>query len=339
MLSHHLFHTCVTAAVAADDAVEDAAGALLNALSNIDTTNRSARIAAETCLLSAANAQKQSLLSLIKVEKESLLEQLRAIEELEKKLEKINVLADLDSYIELDKQYPGGRTEGCEDDDDDGGIASALAVLNCHSQGNGGVGLAGQIGYSVLEGWGSEDEEGILGRDEIEDFIQQLFNPEFSRAKVPGEGEKDKVSEQLEQTVSLLVDAVKDPTVKARTHRAYVCYVLNVQRSVETEIKGKVQFEGLCRILDALLSGCTRSSGDIANAKMCMMLSQTFFMVQNGSDETLNTVRTNQTPDRKMRTFVNSRLIGHSLWDDDDFWYAAISVSEKCFIARHTLTI
>jgi hypothetical protein len=42
-----------TLALAADDAVEDAAGKLLNCLSILDTTQQSACIAAEGCLLSA----------------------------------------------------------------------------------------------------------------------------------------------------------------------------------------------------------------------------------------------------------------------------------------------
>jgi hypothetical protein len=150
-----------------------------------------------------------------------------------------------------------------------------------------------------------------------------LFNPELD-------------AEKLEHAVSFLVDAVKDPNVTARTHRAYVCYALNAKRSEQTEIKGLNQFEGLCRVISALLSGCSTSSGDIANSKMCMMLSQTFFTVESGNNEraTDNNFPTSDTTDRKQRIFVKSKLVGHSLWNDDDFWCVHVSA---CFFhaAKH----
>ena len=45
------------AAMLNDEKVQDFAGALLNVISGTDTTKRSARVAAETVLLSAANSQ------------------------------------------------------------------------------------------------------------------------------------------------------------------------------------------------------------------------------------------------------------------------------------------
>jgi len=299
----------ILAATEADNAVEDAAGSLLNALSSVDTTHRSARIAAEACLLCAAKMQKQSLLALIKIEKESLQEQLKAIEVLEAEVEKIDVRADLNMYIDLDKQYPGGRTEGHRDDSDDGGIASALAVLNVHSYSDNGTGLSGQRGC-VLEGWGSEEEGGIIGREDIEEYVEDLFS------------END--TNKLERAIDFLVDAVKDPNKTAQTHRAYVCYALNAKRSEQTEIKGKKQFDGLCRVISSLLSGCSTSGGDIANSKMCMMLSQTFFIVENENDGGTELPNNIETPDRKNRLFVKSKLVGHSLWNDDDFWDHAL---------------
>ncbi len=215
-------------------------------------------------------------------------------------------------YIEHDKQYPGGRTEGFRDDNDDGGIASALAVLNCHSFSTTVNGLSVKRG-SVLEGWGSEEEDGIVGREEIEDCIDTLFKGEVTK-------------EGIEAAISFLVNAVKDPCEISRTHRAYVCYALNAKRSEQTELKGKMQFDGLCEVISALLSACSSSSGDIANSKMCMILSQTFFMVKSSEEKSPPQDSSDSSPpseesiDRRQRIFVKSRLIGHRLWNDDDFW-------------------
>lgn len=232
----------------------------------------------------------------------------------------IDVRADLNLYIEQDKRYPGGRTECFRDDNDDGGIASALAVLNCHSFSTGANELSILRG-SVLEGWGSEEKDGIVAREEIEDYIDILFQEEEDAMKRNGE--------DIDAAVSFLVNAVKDPCEVSRTHRAYVCYALNAKRSKQTEIKGEKQFDGLCQVISALLSACGSSSGDIANSKMCMMLAQTFFMVKctttlddaeprvgcDGNDSFTDSNK------RQQRIFVKSKLIGHSLWNDDDFWF------------------
>jgi hypothetical protein len=55
----------------------------------------------------------------------------------------------------------------------------------------------------------------------------------------------------------------------------------------------------------------------VANAKMCMMLAQTFYVVeQTNSDDTEST----EDGGRSKRIFVKIRLIGHKLWSDEDFW-------------------
>jgi len=87
------------AALKADDDIQDAADALLNILAALDTTRRSARIAAETCLVSAANAHAACLRSMLKLERESLQERLNDLDGLEEQLEQIDVRADLDAYI------------------------------------------------------------------------------------------------------------------------------------------------------------------------------------------------------------------------------------------------
>jgi hypothetical protein len=361
-------------ATAAEDDVEDAAGALLNALSNVDNVRRAARIAAETCLLSACKAQKQCLKGMVDLERESLKERLTALDDLAQKVDDVNVRADLDFYIDHDKRYPGGRTDGCdEDDNDDGGIASALAVLNCHANGagvmaprfvgnsdNGRTGSdqynnnvsASGSGSSVLEGWGSEDEQGIIGCDELEGMLTKLFfDTTFTDALLMdlSEGPSGKIQLAFKEGVDFLIQAVQEKSSKATTHRTYLCYAMNAQRGVECEVKTQVQFQGLCDVVRALLTGCTKSSGDIANAKMTMMLSQTFYIqdaessssssemldmddpsLNNNNDNDNDNIvarssqNPNSRPSRKTRVYVKSTLMHHPLWADDDFWDHAL---------------
>jgi len=132
---------------------------------------------------------------------------------------------------------------------------------------------------------------------------------------------------------------VADPSTKSRTHRANVCYALNNLRSIQTEIKGEVQFEGLCRVFDSLLRGCGRDAGDIANAKMCIMLAQTFFTMNRDNDNTSTKAEVDDPEDlsisegsngesdsidRTQRTYIKSRLIDNPLFLDDDFWDQAL---------------
>mmetsp|Transcript_9336 Transcript_9336/g.12147 ORF Transcript_9336/g.12147 Transcript_9336/m.12147 type:complete len:207 (-) Transcript_9336:80-700(-) len=99
-----------------------------------------------------------------------------------------------------------------------------------------------------------------------------------------------------------------------------MCYAINQKRSSNAELKDSVQFDAVCRIFDAILTGCDREAGGVANAKMCMMLSQTFYMVDD----------TNVAPDddspatRDNRIFVKTRLVDHLLWKDEEFWDQAL---------------
>jgi hypothetical protein len=122
------------AALQADQQVQDTANCLLNVLSTLDTTRRSARIAAETCLLSAANTQAASIETWIQLEKQSLQERLVKLNTLEDNIKgSFDVRSDLDKYITTDRKERGGSSH--LGDDDDGGVASALAVLSSHVDG------------------------------------------------------------------------------------------------------------------------------------------------------------------------------------------------------------
>jgi len=97
-----------TAAFAADRAVRAASGSLLNVLSSLDQVRRSARISAESNMLSACNAQAACIRSIVKLERAAAEERLKQIEEMEKFADKIDVRQDLDNYIYSDRKLPGG---------------------------------------------------------------------------------------------------------------------------------------------------------------------------------------------------------------------------------------
>jgi len=317
-----------SAAKAADECVEDAVGALLNALSILDTTTRSARIAVEAGLLSAANTQADCLRSMVEMEKASLQRKLKELENFENKVKQINIRSDLCQSIEDDKKNPENRSQVREDDD--GGIASALAVLNGHRDALGGMSaLEHQLGNVVLEGWGASDETGIVSREEIDKMIQYLFKSDPSTSVALKKNEDAEIPHNLNDIVSFVVGAVKDHTKMSRIHRAMVCSALNKQRSVLTEIKYEANFNGLCDILNSLLSGCDRQTDDIDNAKMCMILAQTFYRVdEDGLKNDLDTeteakeesIASSRIEGRDNRIYVKDSLKGHSLWSDEHFW-------------------
>jgi len=316
------------AAREADFDVEDAATVVLNALSALDTTYRSARIAAESALLSAANSQAEALKCMVQQERAALEAKLKQVAGLERQVNTMDVRADLDAYIAFDRrERPGSSTRLGEDDD--GGVASALAVLDGHAEGT-EHGLDGSCqSLSSFERFGGgEDGAGIenestkdmhkgiaLSREEVEKVISNLF-AERNEDYVEG-------SQDLDDAGSLVL-AVSLRSPRGRSCRASTCYALNKQRSVRTEVATNEQFDGLCRVFYALLKGCdTRIPSDVANAKMCMMLSHTFYVVDHdnvfGEESAGNAV-----DERKMRLYVKSTLVNHKLFSHDEFWQQAL---------------
>jgi len=293
------------AAVEAEEDIKDTAGALLNVLSVNDTTKRSACIAAEACLLSSATAQANCLRSLVKIERASIAERLQLIERLEQKINAINVRKDLNKFIEHDKaKVPLGSTRTGEDDD--GGIASALAVLNSHSEGISGVGVAGNAEMSSFSGWGDDDVmDEIVDREALEAGVEELF----TRGKTVD-------SKKLGASVQILVKAVGEKSVRARSYRASTCYAINQHRGRNTKIYHEEQFEGLCQVLDSLLTGCDRESADVASAKMIMMLAQTFYITRETGGE--------GSEAKVKRSYPNEKICNHSIWSDEDFWVQAL---------------
>ena len=301
------------AAMAADEAVEDAAQTLLNCLSILDTTRRSARVAAETSLLSACNAQAESLQRTVLMERAAIEARLVRLEQLEKVTAQINVREDLNLYIMADKKERGGST--WMGDYDDGGIASALAILSSHVEGSTGMGPGSPVYQQQT--WSEELDE-ATSPEMLEDAINELFETELN-------GDVDKL-ESFEKTVKLLCRVASEPNT-ARSKRSTICYALNSKRSA-AEISSQQNFDALCQVFDAILSGCDHEAGGVANAKMCMMLSQTFY-IDGDSEDTKEESSTSEPASpsaapRSKRIYVKSTLICHHLWGDDEFWDQAL---------------
>jgi len=283
------------AAMAADEAVEDVAQNLLNVLSTLDTTRRSARVAAEAFLLSACTAHAESIRSLVALERASLEDRLQHIRELEAVVEKVNVRSDLDQYITADRQVRGGST--WLGDYDDGGVASALAVLSSHVDGDTGIGRT----RVHSDGWDAKQDPDETP-ESLEEAVEELFeqNVDFENAEARN---------KLEETVQRLCRVAADRSSQMVARRSTICYALNAKRSA-AEIPTSTQFHGLVRLFRSILSGCEGDVGSVANAKMCMMLAQTFYLKEGEG--------------RDNRVFVRNRLANHGLWADDEFWDQAL---------------
>jgi hypothetical protein len=306
------------AAMAADEAVEDASGSLLNIISNLDTTRRSARIAAETCLVSASHAQAECIRSMIQLERDGLEDRLRHLKELELMAGSIDVRADLDAYITLDKKDRGGISH--LGDDDDGGVASALAVLSSHVDGN--MGLA-PVRTIQTDTGGEKEKEDTTTPEMIEKAIEALFEDnKLLHQDTPESPESIKTRLEFETSMNSVCNVASDNSPSARAKRSSICYFLNSKRSSNAEIKSPIQFDALCRVFAAILTGCNSEEGGVSNAKMCMMLAQTFYIVKKGDDGDGdgNCDGDAQADGRSQRVYSKSRLSDHELWSRDDFW-------------------
>lgn len=329
-------------AMAADESVEDAAGKLLNMMSKGDTTLRSARLAAESCLLSECNGAKSCLLSLVAMERANLEDRMRHLVVLENAVDAIDVRKDIDGYITTDKTTPGGRSIAGEDDD--GGIAAALAVLNSHCEGEDATFTLKKNGHierpTHFEGWGGGDD-GIMRDDDadhddvppeiFEDVIKMLFEDtqsveEGSEGRESPGSSRRRGSPQLwnEEKLSTATDALADKSGRGDLFRKSILYELNNQRSKKTEVEGRANFDALCSVFNAFLAGCGQESTDVSNMKMLMILSQTFYMVGqvvgvDGNDER-DIYLGSTTKERQSRIYVKSSICHHDIWSDDDFW-------------------
>jgi hypothetical protein len=152
----------------------------------------------------------------------------------------------------------------------------------------------------------------------LEDSISEIFDTELN-----GNAEKN---EAFEKTLDLLCRVASDKNIRSK--RSTICYALNAKRS-SAELTSKKNFDGLCRVFDAILTGCDHEAGGVANAKMCMMLMQTFYIIDEDAAEpppSSNGVPASPSAtERSNRVYVKSKLIGHALWGEDDFWDHALN--------------
>ena len=303
-----------SAAMAAEDAVDDAAQTLLNCLSIWDTTRRSARVAAETNLLAACNAQAESLQRIVQMERAALQERMARLEQMEQVMAQVNVRQDLDRYITVDKKERGGST--WMGDYDDGGIASALAILSSHVEGSTGMGPGSPM--KGQQSW-AEDPDEETSPEVLEDAINEIFETELT-----GDAE---VKESFDKSVHLLCRVAADRKAP-RSKRSAISYALNAKRT-SAEFTSQENFDALCEVFDAILRGCDHEPGSVAIAKMCMMLSQTFYIEgtpPEGATAIISSddVSSGENNSRNKRIYVKSKLIGHDLWKEDEFWDQAL---------------
>ena len=316
-------------AMAADDAIEECAFQLLTVLGNLDTTRRSARIAAETALLAAANVQATTLKGMIKLERLALQERLRHLNDLESHISDIDVRADLNAYIAADKKDRGGQSH--LGDDDDGGIASALAILSSHAE-------SADHGETYADNTDDDDVidsmiEKTVPRAHIQKAVDQLFED-------PAESSSSSDTAALDKAVDLLCTVAKETSAPARRSRSTICYSLNSKRSGNAEVKSQSQFDGLVKVFDAMLTSCANEddvAGGMSNAKMLMMLAQTFYLPSDTNDDASSLAISHSSSSvgsissefesrkgRSRRLYIKSRLTDHKIWSKDEFWDVAL---------------
>ena len=278
-------------------------------MSKQDTTTRSARVAAEAGLLSQCNAAHQCLRSMVEIERASLQQQMVRLQKLEAAVEAVNVRNDIDNYIRRDKTFPGGTSRG--GDNDDGGVAAALAVLNSHCDDCFDPSKTNITRPNFFKGWADSGEDDDVD-DEIEpDFFKAVIKGLFEK-KSNGEEADDTKKKKLHDALSNLNSVLSENSQQGSTSRQAILYELNNQRSVNTVIEDEQKFDCLSNLFDSFLTGCGRESIDVSNAKMLMILSQTFYTVDDRDAP--------DKSDRTGRVYVKNRISSHEIWKDDHFW-------------------
>ena len=303
-------------AMAADESIVDASDSLMNLLATLDTTRRSARVAAETSLAGACHAQAAFVKSIVKLERESLEEKLRALSVIEESVENIDVREELDNYITTDRKERGGSSH--LGDDDDGGIASALAILSRHVDGSMGADPLHRMSVDSSE---QEDDGGSTTAELLDAALEAIFekdNPHFS-PDAPESEEMKSARDEFKKQIDFACKVVSDVGPGARAKRSTVCYKLNSRRSSHAEIETPIQFESLCRIFSAILTGCNAEEGGVSNAKMCIMLAQTFY-VHHEDIRSVTSGEDDERSARDTRDYVKSHLSDHPIWKKEDFW-------------------
>jgi hypothetical protein len=170
---------------------------------------------------------------------------------------------------------------------------------------------------------GEKEKEDTTTPEMIEKAIEALFEDnKLLHQDTPESPESIKTRLEFETSMNSVCNVASDNSPSARAKRSSICYFLNSKRSSNAEIKSPIQFDALCRVFAAILTGCNSEEGGVSNAKMCMMLAQTFYIVKKGDDGDGdgNCDGDAQADGRSQRVYSKSRLSDHELWSKDDFW-------------------
>jgi hypothetical protein len=142
---------------------------------------------------------------------------------------------------------------------------------------------------------------------------------------------KEEVQISLRSATESLKEVVGTSSVAFAPCRASFCYALNQQRSVNTELK-PLAFDAVGEVMEAFLTGCCwkESEEDVANAKMLMMLGQTFYCP--GREDRQRGMSAPSTPPSASQASPAkpaSERVGQSAKiysSSDDAWYLATCV-------------
>jgi len=224
----------------------------------------------------------------------------------------------------VDKKARGGTSH--LGDDDDGGIASALATLSSHVDGSMGHDSS-STSSSDRKRMSEISERGESASPlKLNEAVEKLF--EANDLLCPGADltaeDTRRARSEFEANTEFLCRSVAGNTPGSKSRRSTLCYALNAKRT-HAKIATKIHFDALCRLFSEILNGCN-GEGGVSNAKMCMMLSQTFYMenpdVVDGDAQHLDDSNRSSPArqSRKLRIYVKNTLVGHPIWSRDEFW-------------------
>jgi hypothetical protein len=133
----------------------------------------------------------------------------------------------------MDKQERGGASH--LGDDDDGGVASALAVLSSHVDGNMGQAPVPKMKTEADE---VKEREDTTTPEMIEKAIEALFDDnKLLKKGTPESPASKKAGLKFEKSMDSVCKIASENSPSARAKRSSICYFLNSKRSSNAEIK------------------------------------------------------------------------------------------------------
>jgi len=204
-------------------------------------------------------------------------------------------------------------------DDDDAGVASALAILNDHTDGDRGAeanASRARADSHNADGTEGPDDSETITPEYLEESVQKFFeNNPLLFSTAPNNEKTQKAQNEFETTVTRLCQVGTAKSSKARSRRSTICYTMNAKRNAYSKIPSKAQFDGLCRVFSSVLSGCSTDSRGVSNAKVLMNLSQHFHFREKDKNG------------KRREVYVKSRIVNHPIWKKDEFWDQALNLA------------